>query len=127
MIRRPPRSTLFPYTTLFRSKDSNGRWYSIWIRPYRTADNKIDGAVVAFVDIDRIKQAEERLKAGNHSSRSEEHTSELQSLRHLVCRLLLEKKKVNIFHSIVKAVADTWNNFWKDGKADGIGSNLSRK
>src|SRR5687767_9527457 len=83
--------------------------------------------------------------------RSEEHTSELQSLAYLVCRLLLEKKRygsshigatakdisnvvtdaasgvVDIFHGIDKAVADTWNNFWKDGKADGIGSNLSRK
>src|SRR5207245_976930 len=39
-------------------KDNNGRWYSIWIRPYRTTDNKIDGAVIAFVDIDRIKQAD---------------------------------------------------------------------
>src|SRR5689334_24853766 len=76
--------------------------------------------------------------------RSEEHTSELQSQFHLVCRLLLEKKNttandisnvvtdaasgvVNIFQAVDKAVADTWNNFCKDGKADGIGSNLSRQ
>src|SRR5471030_3478996 len=64
MIRRPPRSTLFPYTTLFRS------------RPRRkTAASRC-----------RVSWASRR-------ARSEEHTSELQSLRHLVCRLLLEKKK----------------------------------
>src|SRR2546427_5784443 len=55
-------------------KDNNGRWYSIWIRPYRTTDNKIDGAVIAFVDIDRIKQAEERLKA--HTEQLEEVVEE---------------------------------------------------
>lgn len=55
-------------------KDNNGRWYSIWIRPYRTADNKIDGAVIAFVDIDRIKQAEERLRA--HTDQLEEVVEE---------------------------------------------------
>src|SRR5437899_8147551 len=66
MIRRPPTSTLFPYTTLFRSLS---RWRS-----------SCRGALL-------------RLKAPMASPRSEEHTSELQSLRHLVCRLLLEKKK----------------------------------
>src|SRR5262245_65799319 len=65
MIRRPPRSTLFPYTTLFRS------WRG---RPGRSRS--------ASIPRHRV-----------HGSRSEEHTSELQSLRHLVCRLLLEKKK----------------------------------
>src|SRR5262245_63936731 len=65
MIRRPPRSTLFPYTTLFRSRRD---------RP--------GAAHVACDD-----------GAANRPWRSEEHTSELQSLRHLVCRLLLEKKK----------------------------------
>src|ERR1035441_10987194 len=64
MIRRPPRSTLFPYTTLFRSVPCG-----------------VDGR-------DRT-----RLSAHPAADRSEEHTSELQSLRHLVCRLLLEKKK----------------------------------
>src|SRR5690348_17973487 len=71
MIRRPPRSTLFPYTTLFRSSSRRAR---IWISP------------------DRARWArEERTVVG----RSEEHTSELQSPVHLVCRLLLEKKKKN--------------------------------
>jgi two-component system CheB/CheR fusion protein len=55
-------------------KDNNGHWYSIWIRPYRTADNKIDGAVIAFVDIDRIKQAEEKLRT--HSEQLEEVVEE---------------------------------------------------
>src|SRR2546425_7356817 len=75
MIRRPPRSTLFPYTTLFRS-----------LLVART-----DGAVGREVeDLPvRVGQAPERVAA----PRSEEHTSELQSLAYLVCRLLLEKKK----------------------------------
>src|SRR5471030_3433203 len=67
MIRRPPRSTLFPYTTLFRSfealQDPDLEWFVL------------DSTVI-------------------RAHRSEEHTSELQSLRHLVCRLLLEKKKI---------------------------------
>src|SRR6476659_10368169 len=65
MIRRPPRSTLFPYTTLFRSRPARRRGCRLRSRPRRRAC----------------------------WSRSEEHTSELQSLRQLVCRLLLEKKK----------------------------------
>src|ERR1035441_10995927 len=65
MIRRPPRSTLFPYTTLFRS-------------PGSVAMDGLTG---------------EEKPNSNRAGRSEEHTSELQSLRHLVCRLLLEKKK----------------------------------
>src|SRR5262245_62474205 len=83
MIRRPPRSTLFPYTTLFRSDDD------------AVADDARaagDGAPVAAALAD-----DRRGFAGDggfvHAGRSEEHTSELQSLRHLVCRLLLEKKK----------------------------------
>src|SRR5262245_63208436 len=70
MIRRPPRSTLFPYTTLFRSGDRRQR-VLVRVQP------------AARVAVQR--HVAER--------RSEEHTSELQSLRHLVCRLLLEKKK----------------------------------
>src|SRR5947199_7830625 len=76
MLRRPPRSTLFPYTTLFRS---------------RLRLERLDraGAVVAQ------ESREVRIGRGTRiaAQRSEEHTSELQSLRHLVCRLLLEKKK----------------------------------
>src|SRR2546422_8323688 len=82
MIRRPPRSTLFPYTTLFRSDDPRGR---AGIRRNLCASGS----------------ALSRPRAGPHKAqvqrgaqtRSEEHTSELQSRLHLVCRLLLEKKK----------------------------------
>src|SRR5438105_10698446 len=75
MIRRPPRSTLFPYTTLFRSKI--GRWQSAV--PARREHRP------------RTRTAGRQTGAGPH--RSEEHTSELQSRVDLVCRLLLEKKK----------------------------------
>src|SRR2546423_2863867 len=73
MIRRPPRSTLFPYTTLFRSEDQRDDQRA---GPAPLARERLD---------DDPRQADER--------RSEEHTSELQSLAYLVCRLLLEKKK----------------------------------
>src|SRR5258708_26116865 len=78
MIRRPPRSTLFPYTTLFRSRSSTSR--------PRTASSAVSAT------------AKEPLSSAHSSSafRSEEHTSELQSPDHLVCRLLLEKKKTLI-------------------------------
>src|SRR5262245_62208686 len=79
MIRRPPRSTLFPYTTLFRSGRS---WCSG--EPRQVSTQK----TVAR----RLSWASKPL-ATMMLDRSEEHTSELQSLRHLVCRLLLEKKK----------------------------------
>src|SRR5438552_9718135 len=74
MIRRPPRSTLFPYTTLFRSR-----------RPgHRGCRRAPEGRTGHAVEVDRVRRR-----------RSEEHTSELQSPDHLVCRLLLEKKKKN--------------------------------
>src|SRR5262245_64650331 len=83
MRRRPPRSTLFPYTTLFRSEAEAG------------IDQELVGA-----RRDRLReleffheQADRLVAVGRVEARSEEHTSELQSLRHLVCRLLLEKKK----------------------------------
>src|SRR2546430_7391082 len=75
MIRRPPRSTLFPYTTLFRSdRQRNGR---------------VRGRRLALV----LPQGRRRTVGGEADVRSEEHTSELQSQSNLVCRLLLEKKK----------------------------------
>src|SRR2546422_11072250 len=89
MIRRPPRSTLFPYTTLFRSLDDLAPPVRQWVETLPAAQRK---ALVSGV----IGSTEEtttgviRLKA---MARSEEHTSELQSRLHLVCRLLLEKKK----------------------------------
>src|SRR2546425_4145678 len=72
MIRRPPRSTLFPYTTLFRSWDASGYGGAL-IQSFYPPEANADWA--------------------RSTERSEEHTSELQSLAYLVCRLLLEKKK----------------------------------
>src|SRR5258708_24861505 len=80
MIRRPPRSTLFPYTTLFRSMQD--------------LIAKATTLLEALPYIQRFRGATFVVKYGG--SRSEEHTSELQSPDHLVCRLLLEKKKKNI-------------------------------
>src|SRR2546425_7560222 len=83
MIRRPPRSTLFPYTTLFRSTGSRG------------ADNILRNSAATFVSsLDTAPRIEPKVAAELRKMlRSEEHTSELQSLAYLVCRLLLEKKK----------------------------------
>src|SRR5258708_19840704 len=78
MIRRPPRSTLFPYTTLFRSQFRQGH------RTYRRCRARRDR---------REHPRKDGAQLGAIFSRSEEHTSELQSPDHLVCRLLLEKKK----------------------------------
>src|SRR5258706_11690562 len=88
MIRRPPRSTLFPYTTLFRSRGPrshrpSGR-LSNWASTRRPRRSKLVANCVAWLDI---------LFPFLVCKRSEEHTSELQSLTNLVCRLLLEKKK----------------------------------
>src|SRR3989441_3492182 len=87
MIRRPPRSTLFPYTTLFRSPIIAP--ISAEVRPLRTRRATSSSL--------RVRRAFERALltslARSTSTRSEEHTSELQSLAYLVCRLLLEKKK----------------------------------
>src|SRR2546422_4062501 len=84
MIRRPPRSTLFPYTTLFRSPAVFG----ILLETAHHAALEIGRAVRPLRD-----DARRRLGDVLHQDRSEEHTSELQSRLHLVCRLLLEKKK----------------------------------
>src|SRR5689334_24245161 len=90
MIRRPPRSTLFPYTTLFRSSGGDA------------ADRRVPGLEpqVSFqaedrsqIDIDHASVADGGDPPPREAIRSEEHTSELQSQFHLVCRLLLEKKK----------------------------------
>src|SRR2546430_11190769 len=87
MIRRPPRSTLFPYTTLFRSEYA-----------FPTPENS-RGSVRARLRVwdSRVSAARNAGKsAASTSMRSEEHTSELQSQSNLVCRLLLEKKKNNV-------------------------------
>src|SRR3712207_7522929 len=92
MIRRPPRSTLFPYTTLFRSDGRRARGVR------GTADDEQRGPV-ACVRGDRrrglaaLLDEHGHVHAGPPLARSEEHTSELQSRQYLVCRLLLEKKK----------------------------------
>src|SRR5258705_7230611 len=82
MIRRPPRSTLFPYTTLFRS-DVNLR--GLVFKDVKITTETVEGKPVLVI--------EGAIVGFGGDLRSEEHTSELQSLRHLVCRLLLEKKK----------------------------------
>src|SRR3712207_8503455 len=84
MIRRPPRSTLFPYTTLFRS------WYYyrlVYIKPSMVSTNAIYDTAV------NGKRCVSASPSTGSEFRSEEHTSELQSRQYLVCRLLLEKKK----------------------------------
>src|SRR3712207_8412482 len=81
MIRRPPRSTLFPYTTLFRSGRAVG-----------TGDDDRRGLLAVRPPRDGVPRLPRPALAG-HAQRSEEHTSELQSRQYLVCRLLLEKKK----------------------------------
>src|SRR3712207_7144809 len=97
MIRRPPRSTLFPYTTLFRSvgvEDDH-------VVALGVVDRGLDRRALAGVALVRddpepavVGGVEDRTRAV--TARSEEHTSELQSRQYLVCRLLLEKKKTNI-------------------------------
>src|SRR5258707_7947884 len=81
MIRRPPRSTLFPYTTLFRS-----------LHHRELADHGIELRRDAVGPVAGVDQ-HHHVVLGAHPHRSEEHTSELQSRQYLVCRLLLEKKK----------------------------------
>src|SRR2546422_4901978 len=92
MIRRPPRSTLFPYTTLFRSEDdrnARGRFLA------RVCVRSRDA-------IEKIRRLADQLRGERGIIRSEEHTSELQSRLHLVCRLLLEKKKKKKEHQNIK-------------------------
>src|SRR3712207_7084504 len=93
MIRRPPRSTLFPYTTLFRSRTIAelavphlADWCAVDVLG---EDGAIRRLAVAHVDPEKVAWAHEL------HERSEEHTSELQSRQYLVCRLLLEKKKTH--------------------------------
>src|SRR5262245_64410506 len=98
MLRRPPRSTLFPYTTLFRSE-------VIVVDGGSRDATRTLAAPLADRVIDSPRGRAAQMNAGARAAtgdallflhaRSEEHTSELQSLRHLVCRLLLEKKKKN--------------------------------
>src|SRR2546422_7225850 len=91
MIRRPPRSTLFPYTTLFRSPEAPRDSYIKVVRP-----ESLNSYISGFRNVELASGRFDELR---NFFRSEEHTSELQSRLHLVCRLLLEKKK-NTEHQI---------------------------
>src|SRR3712207_7211113 len=99
MIRRPPRSTLFPYTTLFRSQvpesirlfATRTSWTGVRIRLRIRKGRRSEMDEEAQPKVDGLKR--QRLPKVATTSRSEEHTSELQSRQYLVCRLLLEKKK----------------------------------
>src|SRR2546429_5886802 len=91
MIRRPPRSTLFPYTTLFRSSMPTAKEFTLTMDDRPGTLGKICRAL-SERNVNIIA-AQSFPVAGKSTTRSEEHTSELQSRLHLVCRLLLEKKK----------------------------------
>src|SRR5258705_6104627 len=98
MIRRPPRSTLFPYTTLFRSAATACVPPTIRVSAKGITVIKAQRSfMVPFSDLVSIsiQASDTPILTYRRESRSEEHTSELQSLRHLVCRLLLGKKKTN--------------------------------
>src|SRR2546430_2936128 len=102
MIRRPPRSTLFPYTTLFRSSDV-GEAAAREVR-FAVLELKMDFGLVED-GVDHVGGAERNVNVVV-VVRSEEHTSELQSQSNLVCRLLLEKKKTTGDHALSHVAAD---------------------
>src|SRR3712207_7627051 len=94
MIRRPPRSTLFPYTTLFRSHEDGGNAVG------QALDGRLAGLGLRHEPGDLGERRVGSDARGAH--RSEEHTSELQSRQYLVCRLLLEKKKKKTYNSLTR-------------------------
>src|SRR3712207_7424550 len=101
MIRRPPRSTLFPYTTLFRSLE---RHYLTCNRGHRAASLATITTSIARGPGRHTERPDHEGPAASTSAgrdRSEEHTSELQSRQYLVCRLLLEKKKKNQLYAYI--------------------------
>src|SRR3712207_7743466 len=93
MIRRPPRSTLFPYTTLFRSRE-----LAVLLQPERAGRKRMGQQSAGRRERTRGRDTDHLAACGREdgADRSEEHTSELQSRQYLVCRLLLEKKKINM-------------------------------
>src|SRR2546422_4175792 len=99
MIRRPPRSTLFPYTTLFRSEAETGHAFG-HLDFLKEVGDPVTGVPIGNTDAN-LKSAIEGETYEYTQMRSEEHTSELQSRLHLVCRLLLEKKKRKVVEAPV--------------------------
>src|SRR2546425_1512834 len=101
MIRRPPRSTLFPYTTLFRSDvATRDLWPALPLEEWRNT--------YATLHMWTQIVGKTCLALAPRQNRSEEHTSELQSLAYLVCRLLLEKKKTNQMHEAQPSIVKGW-------------------
>src|SRR2546430_13549008 len=94
MIRRPPRSTLFPYTTLFRSRDAP-QVPTVWPQAQQIAVRR-EVLHKQIPSLDNLQLARQLIPGHQSRARSEEHTSELQSQSNLVCRLLLVKKKHNM-------------------------------
>src|SRR2546429_3759878 len=94
MIRRPPRSTLFPYTTLFRS------WHAPAPTDQSTDEHRNSNGQTDQVANTEKSEGQKEIITAHCAARSEEHTSELQSRLHLVCRLLLEKKKATSLRSL---------------------------
>src|SRR2546422_3457487 len=100
MIRRPPRSTLFPYTTLFRSVLLLEQ-----IEQYGAEDDEAkDDLLAVTLNAGQVHPVLNHGDGQSTDERSEEHTSELQSRLHLVCRLLLEKKKNKKQHTIINII-----------------------
>src|SRR2546426_7707919 len=102
MIRRPPRSTLFPYTTLFRSAMEN-----LGAITFRETALLVDERASSHTELERVAD----VVAHENAHRSEEHTSELQSPCNLVCRLLLEKKKkkdIQTYHERSSTTQPGW-------------------
>src|SRR3712207_7972865 len=97
MIRRPPRSTLFPYTTLFRSRFEASRFRLVDLSVAQTPEDK-QRIEARIAELDGLLDEAVTLYG---DTRSEEHTSELQSRQYLVCRLLLEKKKKHTNQAIL--------------------------
>src|SRR5256884_2847467 len=102
MIRRPPRSTLFPYTTLFRSGRAD-HFDGRFAREDRGDKLPHESGVIHDENSDALAHAIAPSGVARESRRSEEHTSELQSRLHLVCRLLLEKKKTTSTRATIHA------------------------
>src|SRR5947208_1617007 len=140
MIRRPPRSTLFPYTTLFRSCSRcvyYGKHQSFQatagFRDYAPNAYSSSNGWSVFTN-DQIKEMTRKVSAEvdlvHQQTQNQRYgSSHIGATAKDISNVVTDAASgvVDIFHGIDKAVADTWNNFWKDGKADGIGSNLSRK